>query len=477
VESIFFEVNPSIKQFTDNAQRMSDQLQRSQQKESKKVKATKSVPIDSTDISTEADFMGGDLMGDMDPDQFRGRRSPSFQQREKDDDEEHKEPQEQKKEIQKLIDTIKSSGTKAPDSSAAPGQGEKIEGRLQPGYPTTAPEENKGSAVDGLAAQKERDGASDDRGPAARTSFPDAGDLRGEKVTRTGEKMESLEISKKEIPVKEERASTERPEDTEAQARQGTPVSLLSWGDEFIIADPAKKLISEEESVEAQEYESLEIPQDDDENLEASELIDDMLIAKPEEARKNRVAELFSPFGKRVLKLCRDFGSKIALLSPGETVVSFMPRAFYQDTFSTIRAGYIPEMKLCFFGEEYLEEEKPFVAPRFYFAHAFDNALGRDEFASLKSAAVLSNYRACQEREPGHQFLDLFSAASPVHYFAQAVESYLTYGQGEETLCSREDLYDFDRSMYLYVDYLFREINKEPPKHFGIAPEGGRFKP
>ena len=82
---------------------------------------------------------------------------------------------------------------------------------------------------------------------------------------------------------------------------------------------------------------------------------------------------------------------------------------------------------------------------------------------------MLSNYNSCLNREKGHQFIDGFSSTSPIHYFAQTVESFLTAPHGQlnnffsvvdEVLCSKEELYDLDRSMYSYIEYLFRQVNK-----------------
>jgi hypothetical protein len=48
------------------------------------------------------------------------------------------------------------------------------------------------------------------------------------------------------------------------------------------------------------------------------------------------------------------------------------------------------------------------------------------------------------------------SSHSPAHYFAQAVESYLSENDCFEPLWTRQDLYDFDRSIYDYIEYLLK---------------------
>jgi hypothetical protein len=135
-----------------------------------------------------------------------------------------------------------------------------------------------------------------------------------------------------------------------------------------------------------------------------------------------------------------------------------------------IRYGYFPADKLMVIGEEIVEEGNPLIRiPVLYFAHVFDHSLGDQGFASEKSPAVLASYKACLNREPGHLFIDSYSAASPVHYFAQTVEAFLTAPHGQLTggyddrhsfLCTKEELYDIDRSMYAYIEYLFRQVNR-----------------
>ena len=51
------------------------------------------------------------------------------------------------------------------------------------------------------------------------------------------------------------------------------------------------------------------------------------------------------------------------------------------------------------------------------------------------------------------------ACSSPVHYFAQAAEAYLSANDCAEPLWSHEDLYDFDSMMYDYVEYLYNKSN------------------
>ncbi|MHC9540391.1 MAG: hypothetical protein AB9903_12810 [Vulcanimicrobiota bacterium] len=465
MESVFFDANPSLRQLTDNATRSSDQIQRAQQKESKKVKATKMTPVDSADLSTETEFMSNDMMGDMDPDQFRGRRSPSFFQQDDSaqDEEKKKGPEEENK-------------------SSTPVQGESFQkdgpahisqasgGSVKPDTRQIEQQETQRIAGCEPGQQERIDTPQEEK--ASSRGMTAKGDGLASKQDISRDKRETIEVSrpqKESASSKSDPASSVKDENTKkdntgtSSGRPSSHTSLLAWDDEFIIADPQKRDVMEEEAqCEAPSFESLDLPSDEtDEEIRISQLLDDMMAAPVSEEIKYKICELLTPFGGRVMKLFHEFGSRILVLSRDQNLSAFIPPQFFRSPPDTCRDAYIPGLKLCVFAEEHIDgNDMPFITPRFYYAVAFDNALGKDDFASLKSAAVLSNYKSCLEGEPGHQFVDRFSSLSPVHYFAQAVESYLNEEKREQWLCCREELYDSDRSMFLYVEYLFREINR-----------------
>ncbi|GEM_PF-2166570 len=466
MESIFFDANPSLRQFTDNATRMSDQIQRAQQKEGKKVKTSKMTPVDSADLSTESEFLSDDMMGDMDPDQFRGRRSPSFFQN---DDSSNDEGKKKGSEGEEKSSTEISGESFRNDERARipPVSGESVmpEVRQMPSQETRQVSGSEPVHQENTETPPEEKTSS--RGMTAK------GDGLASKHHPSGEKRETTDISKpRKAPVssKSDSASSIREKDTKKENTAEPPhgshshTSLLAWDDEFIIADPQKRdVVDEEEQSEAQGFESLDLPSEEsDEDIRISQLLDDIMAAPVNEETKVKMCELLTPFGVRVMRLFREFSSRILVLARDQNLSTFLPSHFFHSSLDTCRAAYIPELKMCVFAEEHIDEsDMPFISPRFYYAVAFDNALGKDDFASLKSAAVLSNYKSCLEGEPGHQFVDRFSSLSPVHYFAQAVESYLNEEKKEHLLCCREELYDSDRSMFLYVEYLFREINRD----------------
>jgi len=191
-----------------------------------------------------------------------------------------------------------------------------------------------------------------------------------------------------------------------------------------------------------------------------------MMVYYPDvKTAKNLVQEMYV-LGEKFLETCLNFGVKIVLLKKGESLSDIIPGT---ETTGPLRAGYYEKHKICFIGEEWVSPEYQelyrFNASVYLIALAFDHATGEDSFASLKSPFVLNNYHACRREETGHQFVDGLSANSPVEYFAQSVESYfqqdesplspdLTLRVFEGKICTRNELYYTDLSMYQYIDYL-----------------------
>ncbi|MDQ7821881.1 MAG: hypothetical protein RDV48_03705 [Candidatus Eremiobacteraeota bacterium] len=508
MESIFFDANPSLRQLTDNASKANDMLQRAQQKELKKVKTTKTAPVDSADLSTETEFMGDDMMGSMDPDDFGGGRSKHYfsadeeefseERRERLMEEKARREEEEKEESQrKLSSFIKTlKGEDAGRPAAA---------RERAGAPPSSSGESgespeEGGAETAMAAMSPSildDESPPGHGEAPPVPYPDAPAMETMKAPPVFREGAAGAGSTGESAVPPEEGGIEKPPELKSRedvtlsrearkapgkttapageaekkpppAEQQGWTSLLAWDEGFIIAEPQKKVEQAEEAAEAQMvYEALDLPEESAEALALGKIIEAMLVSPLEAPLFSLVKEALAPLGDRVLKVCRDFGTRIAVLGEGESILPYLPAMAENGQYGHLRAAYIPGEKLCIFGAEELRGKGEFFPPRLYFAHAFDHALGKDEFASLKSAAVQSSYRACMACEAGHLSADLFSLVSPVHYFAQAVESYLREGRPGGAFFTRDELYDYDRSMYHYVEYLFREINKEPSRPAG----------
>ncbi len=195
-------------------------------------------------------------------------------------------------------------------------------------------------------------------------------------------------------------------------------------------------------------------------SADMGEILDRLMVGQRSSAQWERLRSFLSRFGKGVLSTCVAREIKVHLLGSGQLKGVDVMRAI-KGSEDIDGALYVSSNKTLYIDESTLEGvpygSNPVI---FYMAQAWDHALGEEEFASLHSPMVLANYEACRSSLDGHRFADELSARSPVYYFAQSVESYLAENDCQDVLWSREDLYDFDRSMYDYVEYLFKQANR-----------------
>ncbi|MCL5773757.1 MAG: hypothetical protein M1536_05185 [Firmicutes bacterium] len=372
MDQIFFNINPTLKQLVDNAQKSNNLLQKEQEKEVKREKTKITSSVDTTDINTDIATLGNDMLGSMDPDTSKRRK-----------------PQQKFKERK----TNQLSGEKS----------------------ESPPE-----------------------------SQPDI--VKAE--SRNVENLEKLEVEEKKTPGKEPPEPKSLPE-----------TSLLSNFDDFIIADLSKPT---EEASENFDDEKLSVENTGEEKhaKKIEEILNEIIISHEEPVILKKLKKMLSKFGLWALSICRNSEIKVILVPTGMKLSKLASRklANYDD----IRMGYIPSRKLCILGDETVSQDfENFSVPVLYFAHALDHALGEDTFASLKSAAIKSNFQACKNQEPCHQFTNYYSSISPVHYFACALESYLQSEVSGGRTCTREELYDLDRSMFMYVEYLMNKQVKQ----------------
>lgn len=191
-----------------------------------------------------------------------------------------------------------------------------------------------------------------------------------------------------------------------------------------------------------------------------------MIVHFPSTAIAKRLVDELYVLGEKILETCLTFGIKIFILQQEEKLCYVVPGT---EKIDSLRAGYSEDFKICFLGEEWLFENYQdlyrYKTSVYLMGLAFDHATGGDSFASLKSPFVLNNYHSCKRGEEGHLFIDGLSSHSPVEYFAQTMESFfqtekdplymdLTQKVFEGKLCTREELYHTDISMYQYLDYL-----------------------
>jgi hypothetical protein len=123
--------------------------------------------------------------------------------------------------------------------------------------------------------------------------------------------------------------------------------------------------------------------------------------------------------------------------------------------------AYLVARRLVLVDRRCLTSKPRFFHPAlYYFAHAFDHAQGGETFSSRKAAAVVACFEASTRAYNGFDFVDELAAADPVRYFARSVAVYLGRDDCSDPLWSHQDLYDFDRPMYDYLQYLFARLGK-----------------
>jgi hypothetical protein len=438
LDPIYYQVNQT--RLTENTQKGSDNLRIQQNKEAKK-KAERAGELDSSELSADLNSMSDDMLGDMDPDDYGGRSGKQFAQMWKEklqgeeepekDQEEGQEDKEKDKEPDEPVDEQAPAPeeaalepTSAPVKEAdVPVPGERVSAPAQ--QPTTAqaaPPEPAPKAAQPAAAA-----------PAKKTEAP-------EKYAPTAPASRSAAAT---APPGAERAPAARP-----AAGLGIS-SLLDFSSGYLIAEEAHWEPTAEVAVEEQaEVEEPALPE------ELSILLERLVTGDSTHTSYRKLNNLLARFGRKVLQTCLEAGTKIYLLPPGEPLLAH-PQLRNSGDADLTGAAYLPQQRLCLVEDGCVSQAPHGFHPVFfYFAHAFDHALGGENFASLKSPAVQASFQACLEG--AHRFGDLMAAHSPAHYFAQAVESYLAENDCFEPLWTRQDLYDFDRSMYNYVEYLLQ---------------------
>ncbi|HBM97340.1 TPA: hypothetical protein DD394_07620 [bacterium UBP9_UBA11836] len=239
--------------------------------------------------------------------------------------------------------------------------------------------------------------------------------------------------------------------------------SLLDNSEGFIFHEAVPEVVelSGRTSKGKREAEALKVPH------ELEKVLDQLIVcqAAPEAAESLRL--LLSRFGKGVLDACMRDGLKVKLLSHKELKAAVYAADSSLQGREIGHGAYLAKERLCliaselFSGSNQAEYVYGFHPALYYFGMAWDHALGEGTFASLQSPVIKANAQACQTNLEGHCAPDPMSCADPVNYFAQAVEAYFSANDCSETLWSREDLYDFDRLMYDYLEYLHLKSGKQ----------------
>ena len=409
---------------TENTQRSSDAPRTQALKEGKE-KGRRGA-VDSSELSSEMNQMGDDLLGSMDPDLFGKSGSASLF----------------KKLWEETVEAEEEEETEEDDAEDGGGTGgdRREEGEPEP-EPPEAPARPVGSPEPPLAGG-ERLGMTLPPPPEARPA--------GEKA-RPG--------AQESARRRESRSPRREPAPSPAPAPAAPPAapalvvgggSLLDLSDGFLLHEATVEF----EAPEASAPEVDQAPLSDE--LEA--LLRTLVPGEASPGR-TRLVRLLGRFGAGVLATCAARKVRVCLVPRGG--LRSHPVLKNSELGRACGGAYLPESRTCLVEEDVVAEPpRGFHPALYYFAQAWDHALGGEDFASARSAAVKASFEACRQRLPGHAFPDGMAAESPVHYFAQAVEAFLAENDCVEPLWTREDLYDFDRSMFSYVEYLFKQGNR-----------------
>lgn len=183
-----------------------------------------------------------------------------------------------------------------------------------------------------------------------------------------------------------------------------------------------------------------------------------LLVMSPEEEPGyEECIRLLSLFGLGALRLCGRAKVKVHILDedhfmtfPELAAMALPPESHPVD------GAYLVKSKTCLIDRRCLTEKPQFFHPAlYYFAHALDHAQGGDDFSSRKAAAVRACFDASCNGYDGRDFVDELAATDPVRYFARSVSIYLGRDDCDSPIWTHQDLYDLDRSMYDYLEYLF----------------------
>ncbi len=482
-----FTMNSQNQRLIENTQRSSDAVRTQAMKETKEKRRSHVRDLD--DLDPDLDDLSGDLLGDMDPDSFGGGSASRFRQMWEDD-------VEGEETFQQPGDTIFDEGqgtcaiavpSGSPDDESSEYMGGEPEGQeffpeedapseiaeesepeKEPSEPEPdnpepeEPDDNAAEAepepADVPSARDSSSGAEQEKPKSSeRVVIPTGPEEKPERTVRT-------ETVRVEVPSAPDTVQVNAPAekappddvDKPAAAPQIWGISsLLDMSEGFILHESSSEVVEKKKTSRKKSAASEKVL-----SADIGEVLDAIMEGDKDSPAWDRVRHLLSRFGKGVLRTCAANKIKVCLL-PGGTLGSYPAIRNAENGDKAAGGAYIPETHTLVVDESLFDDAPLGFHPvLYYFAMAWDHALGDEDFASMKSPAVKASFEACRTGMDGHRFPDLMSAVSPVHYFAQAVEAYLSENDCDEPLWSREDLYDFDRSMYSYIEYMFKQGNK-----------------
>lgn len=414
----------------ENTQKSND-FMRANHKKDVKEKGSRANELDSAELSPDLNSMGEDLMGSMDPDMF-GRSNNAERFRRAWEEELEEQP-------------------RAEEEEAEEGEGEPEDENARPREEGELPEP---------AAEAEEDASEEEEGELAEASPPPTLEIPHEEPREEPAVVVEPDVLERSQAALESTDLVDRaeppavPAEEEPVAGDSSFHSLLDFGSGYLRSD--EKADDAELAVELLEETLPEL------SPSLASLTSRLISGDTTRPSYRRLEHYLARFGLGVLRSAVQEKIKVVLLGPDESLMSHaLVQALFDEEEPVEGALYLPDKHTLLLEETCVNRvPRGFNPVVFYFAHAFDHILGDEGYASVKSAAVMASYQSCQQRLAGHRFADELAGISPMHYFAQAVESYLSEDDCLDPLWTRDDLYDFDRSMYDYVDYLFHRTNK-----------------
>ena len=343
------------------------------------------------------------------------------------------------------------------EDSAAPPESE--EERTEAEEPSPAPIEERVEEEAPPPADSPQEASPSPQEPAPKVEAPPPAQPAesAERVT-----VSKAESSAKEAVVKVPVPSSEPPPEAEeappALELKGVS-SLLDNAQGFIFHEAVPEVIelSGRSSGRAAENLIEGIPH------ELEGVLDTLIYSKADPEVTGELRLLLSRFGQPILEACAQHGVQVHLLSQSELEARL--RALSPQIPAQIalgQAAYLSSERQVLVAQELFPSHADYREPYafqpalYYMAMAWDHIMGEEGFASLTSPVIKANAQACQVGLEGHSSPDALGCSNPVHYFAQSVEAYLSANDCREQSWNREDLYDFDRMMYDYVEYLYQ---------------------
>lgn len=428
-------ISTTQRNMLDNNQRSSEQLREQLKKESASRK-TRAGDVDVASFSTDVGDMGGDS---LDPDLHGGPEQDFMRHWEEEPEKEGSQQEEEEPEDEE-------EGEAGEDAFE---QEQKLPAHLVVQDETQVQEYDSGKWENYEPPVEE---PQEDPEEKAQEASPKRSGLRlsfdsylRESQEESQDEGENEKVSLTPETGKEVASTQESPSDSQ----ESTWSSLLDHSQGFLVTEPTLAQELEEVSLTASVE---EVPQ------EIKVWTKELIVGQASERIRQLLEVKLARFGAGILRYCVGQGVRVRVLPRGMTLLDHPEVLKVAGKDSQVEdACYLPALKECIVTSTAVTKVHRYFQPvTFYFAVALDHVLGDENYASVRSHAVVANFH---KNLSENSFSDDFTSESVVHYFAQAVEAYLGVYDCIEPVWNKEDLYDFDETMYEYIEYLFKKYN------------------